>query len=135
MRKNQTTKTLLLLLIAFILVGWMRVSAEETPSQANIEKVLKAHFTDTEYATRLYKLTINSVQRGTPRLGDYATDGTPANKKVEVIPCKVIWTRVTTYTAGNPHVVTEQFNSECVFFLDEFNEWTFKLKKQDSKKL
>lgn len=123
------------MLVVFLLVGWMTVSAAEVPSQADIEKVLKKHFTNTEYATRLYELTVTSVQRGAPREGDHWTDGTPANTKTEVIPCKVVWNLVTTYTAGNAHVLKEQYTGEYVFFLDEFGAWTFKIKKQESSKL
>ena len=85
---------------------------------------------NTEYATRKYELAVESVKRGAPREGDHWTDGTPANKKTEVFPCKVVWTRVTTYTGGDAKVVKERFTGEYVFFLDEFGEWTFKIKKQ-----
>jgi hypothetical protein len=133
MKTNQMIKTLPIL-VAF-LCGGMAVSAAEAPGQADITKALQKQFTNTEYATRLYELAVDSVQRGTPRQGDYRTDGTPANTKTQVTPCKVIWTRVTTYTAGDAHVLKEQFTGEYVFFLDEFGEWTFKIKKQESKTL
>jgi hypothetical protein len=133
MKTNQMIKTLLILVAFFC--GGMAVSAAETPSQADVTKALQKQFTNTEYATRQYELTVDSVQCGTPRQGDYRTDGTPANTKTQVIPSKVIWTRVTTYTAGDAHVLKEQFTGEYVFFLDEFGEWTFKIKKQESKTL
>jgi hypothetical protein len=126
-------KTILLLIAVLSLCGFPAYAAE-TPTQAEIEQALKATFTDKEYATRQYELVVESAQRGAPREGDYRTDGTPANKKTEVIPCKVIWRRITTYTSGDAKVVKERFTGEYVFFQDEFGAWTFKLKKQTSEK-
>ncbi len=98
-----------------------------------MQKVLTGHFTDTQYATRVYALNVESVQRGTARQGNYLTDGTPANKWTEVVPVKAVWVRTTTYR-GDPKVVKERFTGEYVFFKDEFGEWAFRLKKQDSVK-
>ncbi|HZS08718.1 MAG TPA: hypothetical protein VFD58_28040 [Blastocatellia bacterium] len=108
--------------------------ASSGPSQAEIEKQLKAHFTDTQYATRQYKLTVDSVQRGAARAGNHWADGTPANKKTTVFPCKVTWTRVTSYSTDNS-VVKERFVGEYVFFRDEFGEWAMIIKKQTSEKI
>ena len=132
MKANLMSTLLPTLAALFFLCGWTAVTAKDVPSQSDVEKLLKKQFTNTDYATRNYKLAVESVKRGTPREGDYWTDGTPANKKTEVFPCKVVWTRVTTYTGGDAKVVKERFTGEYVFFLDEFGEWTFKIKKQTS---
>jgi hypothetical protein len=133
MMKNWTTP-MLPMVAAILLNGCSGPSAAEGPSQADIEKLLKKSFTNADYATRTYDLKVESVQPGTPRVGDQWTDGTPANKKTTVIPCKVIWTRVTTYTGTKTEVSKERFTGEYVFFRDDFNEWTFKLKEQSSQK-
>lgn len=112
-----------------------KVRKAETPSKVVIENALKKQFTNNDYATRQYKLTVISIQRGAPREGNSWSDGTPANVKTRVFPCKVVWIRVTTYTTGDTEVVKEKFTGEYVFFLDEYGEWTFRLKKQESKKL
>jgi hypothetical protein len=132
MRANLMTKLLATLAALLFLCGGTTVTAKEVPSQSDIEKLLKKQFTNTEYATRKYELAVESVKRGTPREGDHWTDGTPANKKTKVFPCKVVWTRVTTYTGGDAKVVKERFTGEYVFFLDEFGEWAFKIKRQAS---
>jgi hypothetical protein len=132
MKTNLMTRLLPTVAALFLLCGGTTVSAAEVPSQTDIEKLLKKQFTNTDYATRKYELAVESVKRGPPREGDPWTDGTPANKQTEVIPCKVVWTRVTTYTGGDAKVVKERFTGEYVFFLDEFSEWTFKIKKQTS---
>jgi hypothetical protein len=132
--KNQTVKMLATASAILLLGGCSRSAADEGPSQADIEKLLKQSFSNADYATRTYDLKVESVQRAASRTGDAWSDGTPANKKTIVHPCKVVWTRVTTYTGSNPNVVKERFIGEYVFFRDDFGEWTFKLKDQKSQK-
>ena len=117
----------------FFLGASTTVFAAGTPTQAEVEKVLTGHFTNTDYATRVYELKVESVQRGSSRTGNYLTDGTPANKPTQVIPCKVVWTLTTTY-AGDPKVKRERYTGEYVFFRDEFGDWTFRIKNQKSEK-
>jgi hypothetical protein len=122
------------ILRAAVTIVFMCVSvsayADEAPSQSVIDKLLTDHFTNKTYATRIYELTVESVKRGKPREGNYRTDGTPANRPTEVVPCKVVWTRLTKYTSGDAKTVRERFTGEYVFFLDEFDEWTFRIKDQ-----
>ena len=129
------TRILPILASMLLLGAWTSASAAGEPSHAVIEKLLKSQFTNTDYATRLYELTVDSVKRGAPREGDHWTDGTPANRKTEVIPCTIVWTRVTTYTGGNAKVVKERFIGEYVFFLDEFGGWAFKIEQKKTEQL
>ena len=121
-------------LFLVVLSGCSRGSAGSGPTQADIEKLLKASYTDALYATRVYQLSVDSVQRGDPRVGDQWADGTPANKTTTVYPCKVIWTRITSYSTDKS-VVKERFTGEYVFFRDEFGAWTFRGKQQSSERI
>ncbi len=128
-------KVLPALVAVFFLQGCSSKPGQGGPSQAEIEKLLRKSFTNADYATRQYELNVESVTRGAARVGDQWADGTPANKKTEVFPCKVVWLRTATYTGGKTEVVKERFTGEYVFFRDEFGAWTFKLKEQESQKI
>lgn len=132
--RSTVVSVVLAVMAMLVTQGCSRGSGGSGPSQADIEKQLKKSFTNTTYASRVYELTVDSVQRGDARAGEYWTDGTPANKKVTVFPCKVTWIRVTSYSTDH-RVVKERFVGEYVFFRDEFGEWTFRVKAQSSEKI
>jgi hypothetical protein len=99
------------------------------PSTAVVKRLLAAHYTNHDYATRKYSIIWKVFQFGAPRVGTHRADGTPPNTKTIVYPVRVQFVRTTSYPTLNEKKV-ELIKGEYVFFKDEFGAWIFTLKNE-----
>lgn len=102
------------------------------PARADVLSVLTSHYTNTDYATRKYTLTLDSMTVAAPRLGDHWADGVPVNTTTTVYPIKATLTRIVAYSTDNT-TRHETIDGQYVFFKDEFGAWTFAIKQETIK--
>jgi hypothetical protein len=104
------------------------------PTTATIKRLLtKAYCAPTTNirgeAQTTVKVTFKSIKRGKRRLGNYATDGTPANRKTWVFPirakyfCDYKYIDNSTPSLKAPDT---RISGDYSFFRDEFGSWVQK---------
>jgi hypothetical protein len=103
--------------------------ALEAPTLAQAQQILARSFVDNSYATRRQVLTIESMKCGPQRKGDYWTDGTPANRDTMLVPCKITYNVLSSYSGPGALPTTMQRTvAEIVFFNDDYGDYTYKLR-------
>ena len=70
------------------------------------------------------KLPTASLRIAPPRVGNYLTDGVPANTETAVFPVKVAVEITRHFTDGSTR--QESKDQTYVFFQDEFGDWTYR---------
>ncbi len=123
-----------LLLATFALAWTPAAKAVDPPVDGPVETTVKAMLEKGMWAPpqqggTKHAYTYASFKYGTPRKGNYRTDGTPANTDTTVYPVRLEVEITRTFTDGT--VKKETKKQTYNFFKDGFSEWTYRFMSND----
>jgi len=95
------------------------------PPEETIKALLeKQMWGPPEQGGTLHDYAYRSLKIAPARLGNYLTDGVPANSQTLVFPVKVAVDITKRYTDGS--TAQDSKDQSYVFFRDEFGDWTYR---------
>lgn len=100
------------------------------PKDAPPESVVTAQL-EKFWAQEKVKNTFDykTFKYGKSRIGEYRTDGVPANTQTTVYPLRVVVAHTVEFANGSTR--TEERKQTFIFFKDEFDDWTYRFKSND----
>jgi hypothetical protein len=121
-----------------VVPGAAKTKKPKAPTTATIKKLLKNGYCQPTKNARgedvtSVKASFKTVKRAKARVGDYATDGVPANRKTYVFPIRADYFCDYRYTngIGTTKAQDKHVSGDYVFFRDEFGKWTQRNKHND----
>ena len=100
----------------------------DTPSADVVRQLLEAKFIESQNSGRTQTLAVDSLSCGDARLGEYRTDGVPANRDTSVVPCRVSYRIASTYSNFPSLNGVHKFEDEIVLFKTETGTLTFRIR-------